>query len=595
MEARRSRTATSPRLRVVRGSGAAGAAAETEAAATHAAAGALAAGRAALLGYRWEEARRAFGEVVAAADLPEAHEGLAAAASFLSDGIAGRRHREAAFRGYRQRGDVRSAARVATRLGAESADHWDEPAVGRGWLQRGERLLEGLGPTPELAWLRVWQAHVALVVDDDLAAASRLAGEAAELGGRLGLVDVETLAQAQKGMALVLLGRPTEGFALLDEAATAACAGDIGDSEAAGASTCYVLHACEYVLDYERVFQWLRRAEQVLRQSDHTAALAFCREHFCRAQVWRGEWQEAERDLARMAGDFGAFSPGYAASARRQLAEIRYRKGLHDEALALISDDASAAGHALRAAILLAQGRPAQAIELAERALRRLGEGERLRRGPALAVLARSRARRGDLEEARLASGELDRIAAAAGTTGMTALSRAVAGDVAAAAGDLAAAREAYEDATDLYGRSGAQFEAAASRVALAECLAVAGRAEEAAEEARRAVETFRRLDAPTRAAAVELRLLAPAPTPEAPAAGDGRLAGLSERERQVLAEVARGRSNQEIADRLYLSVHTVKRHVANLLGKLELPSRTAAAALAVGCGLGGPRDVDAG
>ena len=54
----------------------------------------------------------------------------------------------------------------------------------------------------------------------------------------------------------------------------------------------------------------------------------------------------------------------------------------------------------------------------------------------------------------------------------------------------------------------------------------------------------------------------------------------LSGREREVLALVAEGRSNAAIAQRLELSEHTVKRHVANILLKLDLPTRAAAAAL---------------
>jgi pimeloyl-ACP methyl ester carboxylesterase/DNA-binding CsgD family transcriptional regulator len=54
----------------------------------------------------------------------------------------------------------------------------------------------------------------------------------------------------------------------------------------------------------------------------------------------------------------------------------------------------------------------------------------------------------------------------------------------------------------------------------------------------------------------------------------------LSAREREVLALVAEGRSNAAIAQRLKLSEHTVKRHVANILLKLDLPTRAAAAAL---------------
>jgi DNA-binding CsgD family transcriptional regulator len=60
----------------------------------------------------------------------------------------------------------------------------------------------------------------------------------------------------------------------------------------------------------------------------------------------------------------------------------------------------------------------------------------------------------------------------------------------------------------------------------------------------------------------------------------------LSAREREVLRLVARGLSNPAIAAELALSGHTVKRHVTNILVKLNLPTRAAAAALAARAGL---------
>jgi LuxR family maltose regulon positive regulatory protein len=55
--------------------------------------------------------------------------------------------------------------------------------------------------------------------------------------------------------------------------------------------------------------------------------------------------------------------------------------------------------------------------------------------------------------------------------------------------------------------------------------------------------------------------------------------AGLSPREREVLARIAAGDSNKLIARAFDLSPHTVKRHVANILDKLGLDSRGQAAA----------------
>jgi two-component system nitrate/nitrite response regulator NarL len=56
------------------------------------------------------------------------------------------------------------------------------------------------------------------------------------------------------------------------------------------------------------------------------------------------------------------------------------------------------------------------------------------------------------------------------------------------------------------------------------------------------------------------------------------RLSVLSGREREILDFVARGARNREIANELTISEFTVKRHMQNILGKLELSSRRAAA-----------------
>ncbi len=60
----------------------------------------------------------------------------------------------------------------------------------------------------------------------------------------------------------------------------------------------------------------------------------------------------------------------------------------------------------------------------------------------------------------------------------------------------------------------------------------------------------------------------------------------LTAREREVLALLAEGLTNRQVAERLVVSEHTVHRHVTNILRKLGLPSRAAAAALAARAGL---------
>ncbi|MCX2946750.1 LuxR C-terminal-related transcriptional regulator [Lentzea sp. NEAU-D7] len=66
----------------------------------------------------------------------------------------------------------------------------------------------------------------------------------------------------------------------------------------------------------------------------------------------------------------------------------------------------------------------------------------------------------------------------------------------------------------------------------------------------------------------------------------DRGLGLLSDRERQVLVRMARGRSNDEIARELYLTCATVKSHVSHILAKLGQPNRMHAALLAQRMGL---------
>ncbi|NEP76184.1 MAG: response regulator transcription factor [Okeania sp. SIO2G5] len=68
-----------------------------------------------------------------------------------------------------------------------------------------------------------------------------------------------------------------------------------------------------------------------------------------------------------------------------------------------------------------------------------------------------------------------------------------------------------------------------------------------------------------------------PAPTPELPSG----VKDLTNRERQVLVLIAKGASNKEIAKTLYISEGTVKNHVTNILGRLDVRDRTQAAILA--------------
>jgi DNA-binding CsgD family transcriptional regulator len=79
-------------------------------------------------------------------------------------------------------------------------------------------------------------------------------------------------------------------------------------------------------------------------------------------------------------------------------------------------------------------------------------------------------------------------------------------------------------------------------------------------------------------------------PVPPTTAAPVGRppspVARLSPREREVLAALAEGLSNNELAERLFISERTANRHLSNIFTKLGVHNRTAAARIAIDAGV---------
>jgi DNA-binding NarL/FixJ family response regulator len=543
----------------------------------------LARGQEALARGQWTEARACFEAALAEGESAEALEGLSACAYWLGDSRRSLEARERAYTLYVKAGQPGDAARVATWIGLTYIGGFGEKALTNGWLQRAHKLLEDLPPGPELAWLHLWEGHLALLYHGDAATARVKTERARELARTLGIADLRVMADALEGMQLVSEGRIAEGLLRLDGTTTAALAGEI-NLHAAGQACCYMLTACEQVWDYSRALQWCDRVSEYARRLQALSSITFCRRHYVASLLWRGEWERAEAEIQAMLREFEAVAPVYLPETWVRLAELRRRQGRCDEARALFlrheGEPLSLLG---RAAMLLdsPQADAEQASRLVERYFRQLPAHEVLARVPGLVLLVRARLALGERTAAGEARQELETVAAATKTEGLRAVAAAADALCAVHDKDLGRARDLLEDAIDLYRRSGSPFETARARLELAHVLRGSGREEEAQAEARTAREELDALGSMQEAARAAA-FLEKIPTTSLPPEEARPVPGLSPRESEVLCLVAQGLSNPEIAEKLFLSEHTVKRHVANILAKLDLPSRTAAAAYAV-------------
>jgi LuxR family transcriptional regulator, maltose regulon positive regulatory protein len=552
-------------------------------------AAALEVGWAALSNGDWEGAGASFQESLLQGETPEALEGMGWAAQMLNDDRLTFDARERAYRLYLERGEKDSAARLAAWLAADHLLFRGEPAVANGWLQRAHSLIDGLEPGVDHGWLAIHEGHIALALNEDTAKARRLAARAVELGRKFDSPELEMLGLGLEGRALVSEGELEEGMRRLDEATTVALAGEASLLYCVAWACCYLISACERVRDFERAAQWCARVGEFCGQHD-IFLLNTCRAHYASVLSWQGRWEEAESQLSAAVGGLQSSRPPMVGDALARLGELRRRQGRAAEAEELFARSET---HTLsllgRAALALDRDQPAEAAELADRYLRRFSDPGRVERSAGLEVAIRALARLGEDERATEALSELREIAARARTRPILAAVCSSEGALSVARSDHDSARRSFEDALDLLAACDAPFETGRVRLDLAATLSVLGNRDRARREIEAAIVDFREMGADTERARAETMLgrLHKTNATLPPESMDGPLGGLSRRELEVLSLVAEGLTNRDIADRLVLSEHTVNRHVANILRKLGLTSRTAAATLAGRYGLG--------
>ena len=532
----------------------------------------LRAGERAIAAADWEAARACLERALEAAESPEALTGLSKVAMIEREYERAIELRQRAFELYKAAGHLGRASDSAIWLTFMYATYHGNFSAALGWKERAESVLDGTEETAAHGWLRLLEAPFSR----DPTEREQLAGSALAIARRFGDVDLEIEALSLLGEAYVVGGQVAEGMRLLDEAMAAVTAGRVRDPFALGEIYCRLLSACEAALDVRRATDWLSMVDRYVVWTDFVRPT--CRTHYGGILVALGRWAEAEAELLAAIEGFEHGYRGDRMFAALRLADLRVRQGRVEEAERLLQGGEwhPTARH-LAATIALARGDTALASELGELSAEGSGLADPTY-APALEVLIVTRLAIGDLPAAREAADRLATVARASGLERLEACAALAEGRVAAAQGDERAVRQ-LKHAVELFGSLDLPLEAARAQLELARTLAESSPAA-AAREAKLAVMTFERLGAlpDADAAAGLLRGLG---------ATSGRAwprgaTTLTRREDEVLGLLAEGCSNAQIAERLVISTRTAEHHVASILSKLDLRSRSEAAAYAV-------------
>ena len=510
----------------------------------------------------WATAREAF--EAARRDVAATGADLRALAScewWLGRQEAGLAHLEAAFRALTDEGDAMGAAEAALVVSLVRLNR-GEMTVGIAWLRRARRVLADLPAGRGHAYEVYLTASMDL---DDTGAlwSADSVSRMRELADTLRQPAVSALNAVMAGMHAIRAGRTVEGFAQLDEAMLCVVSDEL-DAEWGGDVLCTTIHVCHELADFRRMADWTRATEAwCAARGAHVVYAGVCRVHRLELQSASGEWDAAEAALQRACEDLGSDHPWVAGEGWNQLGEIRRLRG-----------DAAGAREAYRRAS------EAGVDPVPGEALLVLAEGDTERAAAMIAAMLETRDRVGRARllrpaiEIALAGGrslqaeqlldELENDARAFGSDGFQAWAAHARGMILIHAGDAAGSIGRLHEALDRFRRLGQPWEQANVLCWLATAQELRGEQALAAQLREQAGAIFDRLGAPpvvVRSAAAE----------------DG--GPLTSREREIVELVAQGKANRQIADELFISEKTVSRHLANIYVKLDVGSRTAAAA----------------
>lgn len=479
-------------------------------------------------------------------------------------------HRHA-YTAHKGAGDDEMAAKAAWLL---FTGHFDlsEIAVAGGWVKRAQLHAAAVPDSAGAGYVALadadWARHQG-EADEGLTHAQ----QAIELGRRHDDPDVVALGQATRGRILVDQGAITSGVEALDEAMVAAVGGEL-TRFATGRVYCLLVSTCHEMGDVRRAGEWTAAAVKWCEELGADSWYpGLCRLHRCELESLRGEWMLAEQEALRAAEELAPFGDYWVGEGMYLVGEIRRHQG--DQAGAeLAYEQAHQLGRDPQpglALLRLERGDTegaAKALQLALAA----GGGTPLRQARLLAAHVRVGIEIEDIEAAEQSAGELADLVDTTGVTLLQGMADRARGAVLVAQDRpeeaLSTLRVACKTLRDL----SVPYEEAHARLLVGMATRKAGDEETAQLDFAAAAKVFEDLGATLDAERARAQINQQAVLPK----------GLTEREVDVLALVAEGRTNRNIAETLFISEHTVARHLSNVFRKLDVTSRSAATAFAL-------------
>jgi len=508
----------------------------------------------------------------------EVYESMAKACWWLNNAPAVFEYRTKAYQLYLEKDDRLGASRNACWLGVDYLEFNNEFAVASGWFQRAESLVKGLENTVEYALVLMLKARMGFFVEKNNEHAIRLAKESLHLSKSLNNLDGVMIAKAFIGFIWVTEGKILEGMKLLDEAAILATTATSLDFNLITVTCCFLIDACSRVRDYERASQWCKQVKEISTKRNHKVMFANCRNLYASLLICKGDWKEAEEELMAATIELKKYRSIIVSSSTVRLADLRRRQGRWEEALTLFDEVPS---HSLKplscAALAYDKGDYEMAENIVERHLRKIPLSTPIERVSDLELLMRIYIKRNKTEEVLALLNELKKTSGLVNTSPLKAAALNAEGIYDYATKNYVAAKHCLEDAVDLYDKVIMPFEASRSRLALAEVLINLRQYSQAESELNIAITGFRELGAEKDLVKAKYILKNLYNEKIKPGAGDN-IYEFTGRELEILRLIAEGKSNEDMAEQLFLSVRTVEKHISNLYQKMGVSGKSARA-----------------